>query len=144
MSQDLIRAQHIRLDGHGVGMASQNVLAERRGNLIVIHVDDATRWVDSLGDLMHAADGRNPGSQIEKLADALVDGKRHRASEEGTIGAEEEGEIRLYGEHPFRRGAIDREVVITTQKVVIHARIAGTLLGIEPGSGSSHAVASSY
>lgn len=42
--------------------------------MVVVDVDDAGFRRDALGDLMGVVDGRQPGADVEELADALFDG----------------------------------------------------------------------
>src|SRR5699024_2175589 len=89
---------------------------------LVVDIDTATRGIDLVGDFVDVADRRNPGTEIEELADSLLRHVLHTTTEElpadfGELGNDRERFHRLGTEL-----AVDRPVRRTVEIPVVHPR----------------------
>jgi hypothetical protein len=97
------------------------------GDRLVVDVDDPRRGVAPLRDLVHVADGRDAGAEVEELADTLVHQELHataqpRAVDRGDLPHPGRDLLDLAGEGPVRL-----EVVRATQVEVVHPGGVGLL-----------------
>jgi hypothetical protein len=72
-----------------------------------------------LGDLVGVGTGRQPGPDVEELADSVVAQEPYRAHQELAVGARAVQNLRRDLEGHFGRLPVDGEVVLTAQKVVV-------------------------
>src|SRR5262245_52505625 len=133
ITQNLVWLQDVRFDRHDAWTARQDVAAERDGNRIDVDIHHARRRVQRLRNLVHVASRRDARTQVQELAYSRRHGKHHRSTEKSAIRPQEACKIRLDGKDLFRGFAVDREVVVAAQEIVIHAGVARSRFGMRRG-----------
>jgi len=123
--QDLLRFTQVCLDVRGAARyrRSQQRASVRQDERIVVGVHNAAGGRDPLGDLMGVTGARQAGANVEKLPDTRFAGQvADRAREELPVlpGGDACHRQSLQGE--FGGRAIDREVVLAAEKIIIHPR----------------------
>lgn len=88
---------------------------------IDIDIDHPGNGIGALGDLVHVADGRDAGADIEKLVDPLIEEKADGPAQEGTVGLQGEGGFREDTQDRLSGLAVDGDVMEATEEIVIHA-----------------------
>ncbi|GAB3878555.1 hypothetical protein GCM10029964_029380 [Kibdelosporangium lantanae] len=86
---------------------------------VLVHVQHTGTRVLPLRDLVHVADGRDAGADVQELVDALVGEEPDRAAEKSAV---EPGDLAGAGHqlfHPDREIPVRREVVPAAQQEVI-------------------------
>ena len=99
----------------------QDFLAVRHRHRVDVDVAHPRRRVDPLGDLVHVADGRDAGADVEELADPGVGEELHRAAQEGPVGLGHQRGLRHGVHHRPGGRPVGGEVVGAAEVVVVHA-----------------------
>ena len=87
---------------------------------VVVDVHDPGVGDDRLGDLVDVLRGRQPGADVEELADAVVLGERgHRAAHEVAVVPDVEVAARVGGQRGGRRVPVHGVVVLATEEDVV-------------------------
>jgi hypothetical protein len=81
--------------------------------------------VEALGGFMDVADRGDTGTDVEELIEALRHEEVDGALEKGAIGAGDQGRVGLEGDDLLGGTAINGQVVIAAEVVIVHAGRAG-------------------
>jgi hypothetical protein len=90
-------------------------------DLVDVDIYDPSVGRIGLRDLVHVALGRQAAADVDELPDACVDQEPHRAGKELAHLTCADPELRGELESLLGRLAVDREVVLAAQVVVVHA-----------------------
>jgi hypothetical protein len=121
-AQDLLHVAQVGPDHGGRGVIRHQGLSVHGHHRVVVDVDDAGVRVSFLRSLVRVRAGRQPGADIEELADPRIAQECDRADEEVAVTAR--GIQHLWHKLQASLGhlPVGGEVVLATQHVVIHAR----------------------
>ena len=123
--EDLLRATQVSQRDTRAGDIGQEgpTVGNRYG--VEVHVGDPHAGVECLGRLVHAADGGKSGADVQELSHTHVDQVRDRAPKERPVRLHDHREVRPQGDRLPGKAPVGREVVESTQVVVVDARCAG-------------------
>src|SRR5205823_3681305 len=127
MAEDPLRVAQVLLDHRGVPVASEDRPAVRHRDRVDVDVHHPRVRCGLPGHLVHVAQGRDAGTDVEELAYPGVDQVLHGAPQEGAVG------VRLYryvghgGDRLTGELAVGGEVVRAAEQVVVDACGAGLL-----------------
>jgi hypothetical protein len=121
--QDPACVTQVTVDVGGLAFraADQQRAGVGQDHRIVVHVDHAGRRRDRLGDLVGVVRGRDAGADVEELPNAGL-GRQvaHRATQERTVRAHGEDQVRIGLESLVARVPVDLVIVLAAQPVVVH------------------------
>jgi hypothetical protein len=121
LGENLARITHIAVHRRDalVALLEQRPQVEHHDRVIV-DVGHAGPRGDRLRGLLRAGRGRQPGPDVNELADPLPGHPRHGASEELLVLPDEIRRRRVQGEQPVRQLPVRGEIVLAAQPVVIN------------------------
>jgi hypothetical protein len=122
--EQLVRRRDIGEDHGRRGVIREQRLSVQVHARVVVHVHDAGRGVDRLGDLVRVLYRGQAGPEVEELGDALADHVPDGAAKGGAVEARA---VAVVAHRLDRRGghrAIDGEVVLAAEDRVVHPRDA--------------------
>ena len=93
------------MDHPGPVVAGEQLPAVRDRDRVDVDVDHPGLRVRRLGDLVHVADGRNAGADVEELVDAGVEQRPYGPAQELPAGAHGGGEVRRHARRSARPAA---------------------------------------
>src|SRR5690606_9863020 len=120
--QHPLRIPDVLLHDRHPWIVAQQIPGVRDGNGFEVDIGDAGFRVVVVRDLVHVADGRYPGTEVEELVDALLDHEPHRPPQEGPV---------LPG--PVASGRDDRELFFGGLPVHCQVRRAAEVVVVHPG-----------
>ena len=145
VGQDLLWLADVGADHHGVFVLGEHGAAVRQDNRVVVYVDDLGPRGGALRHLVHVVRGRQPGPEVDELADAKLAGREgHRTDQAGPV---VQGDLHRSGElldEDLADLAVDGVIVFAAEQVVVgpgdarHLRVKQRLLphgGSPSGSG---------
>jgi hypothetical protein len=108
------------------GACCQQGTGVRQHHRVVVHVHDPRVRCDGLRGLMRAARRRQPGADIEKLADPCLGGEvLDHPGQEGAVGPRPGHHLRAVIHDLFGHLAVSREMILAAQPVPVHPRRVG-------------------
>lgn len=117
-----------------LGPAGEQGTRVSENHRVVVDVHDPRVRDDPLGDLVDVLLRRQPGADVQELADALFPGQRgHGAPQEVAVVPDVEVAARIGGERGSCGGPVDLVVVLAAEEDVVDAR-GVRLAGVDPPS----------
>ncbi len=118
--QNRLRPAHVGLhDGGPRIIGKQHARVDDRDR-VDVNIDHSAVPVHPLDDLMDVANRRHTRPKIQKLRDARLPGKEtYRPVQEEPVGPGDQVNIRKHLPRPAERLPVDREVVRSTESVVV-------------------------
>jgi hypothetical protein len=101
-------------------MGQQHLAVDDR-HRVVVDIDDPGIRGDGMGDLVDIAHGRQPGPDVEELADSGGGQEPHGTAQERAVLQRRPGAIGDPGIGPLHGLAVDGVVVLVAEGVVVHA-----------------------
>ena len=134
MREDPVRLAHVLLDHGHLPVAGQQLASVQHGDRVDVDVHHPGVRRGRLGDLVHVADGRDAGADVDELANAGLGQLPNHTLEERAVGAAAVGDVRDRRDDGFGGLAIGGEVVRAAEVVVVHAGRT-RLLDVDAGRG---------
>jgi hypothetical protein len=123
--EDLLRLAQVCLDirGAAVRRRRQQRTGVGEDERVVVGVNDAASGCDRLGYLMGVTRARQPSADVKELSDARLAGQvAHRSREKLPVLPGGDACRWQSLQSDFRGRAIDREVVLAAEKIIVHSR----------------------
>jgi hypothetical protein len=117
---DLVGLAQVGADRAGVRVAGEDRLPVRDGDRVDVDVDDARVGRAALGHVVHVAQRRYPGADIEELPDPGVGEPLHDPAQVGAVGVRDQPDVGPHLDGPVEEHPVDLEVVGTAQREVVH------------------------
>jgi hypothetical protein len=125
VGQDRGGVAQVGLDDSRVWIVGQQPSAERHGDRVLVYVHHACVRGDVLRDLVHIADGREAGAEVDELPDALAGQEPHGAAQEGAVVSRDEFGVWFQFEELLGQPPVDGEVLAAAPEVVVDLGGAG-------------------
>ncbi len=122
MGQQVADVAQVGLDDGAVRVVRQQQAAVRDGDRVAVHVDDLRLGADRPGDLVHGAEGRDAGADVQEAGHAPLGEEGHGAAQEGAVGAHDLRQLRPQADRLAGHLPVDLEVVRTPEVVVVDPR----------------------
>lgn len=120
VGQDLGRTAQVGLDGGDAGGVGQQHLGVPADHGVVVHVDHPAGGVHRADGLVDAGRGGDAGAEIDELPDAPLGQMTDRLDLEPAVGPGHEAGVGGDREQLLGHGAVDRQVVLASEEVVVH------------------------
>src|SRR6185437_11574080 len=117
--ENLLHVPQVSPDHRGGLLVSHQRLGVQEYHGIVVDVNDTSIRMPGLGDLVGIGTGRQPGPDVEELADSAVAQEPSRVHQELAVCARAVPDLWRDLEGHFGRLPVAGEVVLTAQKVVV-------------------------
>jgi hypothetical protein len=126
IGDDLLRVQDVALDHRRALVAGEDRAAVGDDDRIAVDVDHTRAGDHRPRDLMGVLPGGEPGTDVEELPDALLGDIAHGPPEEAAVLRRHGLELRGEREQLLRGSPVGGEIVLTAEKVIIHAGDIGS------------------